>query len=48
MSVYGIVSKAALFLVTFATMRYIGLRRRRAEMMPALTAVSGGDLGRER
>jgi intracellular septation protein len=33
MSVYGIASKAALFLIGYATMRYIGVRRWRA--MPA-------------
>jgi intracellular septation protein len=36
MSIYAIVSKLALFLVQYATMRYIGVRRRRAQMMPAL------------
>ncbi|MGP0060544.1 MAG: inner membrane-spanning protein YciB [Beijerinckiaceae bacterium] len=36
MSVYGIVSKAGLFLIAFATMRYIGVRRRRAQMEPVL------------
>jgi intracellular septation protein len=36
MSVYGIVSKAGLFLIAFATMRYIGVRRRRAQMVPVL------------
>ena len=35
MSIYGIVSKALLFLIGFVTMRTIGVRRRRAEMMPA-------------
>jgi intracellular septation protein len=34
MSIYGIVSKVALFLIGFATMRTIG-RRRRAQMAPA-------------
>ena len=34
MSVYGIASKAALFLIGYATMRYIGVRRWRA--MPTL------------
>ena len=29
MSIYAIVSKAALFMVAYATMRYIGVRRRR-------------------
>jgi intracellular septation protein len=36
MSIYAIVSKAALFLIAYATMRYIGVSRRRAQMMPAL------------
>jgi intracellular septation protein len=35
MSIYAIVSKAALFLIAYATMRYIGVRRRRAQMIPA-------------
>jgi len=35
MSVYGIVSKIALFLIGFATMRTIGRRRRRAQMVVA-------------
>jgi intracellular septation protein len=35
MSIYGIVSKVALFLLGFATMRIIGRRRRRAQMVPA-------------
>ena len=34
MSVYGIVSKFGLFLLQYATMRYIGVRRRRT--MPNL------------
>jgi intracellular septation protein len=34
MSVYGIVSKLGLFMIQYATMRYIGVRRRRA--MPNL------------
>ncbi len=34
MSVYGIVSKLGLFLIQYATMRYIGLRRRRAMPSP--------------
>ena len=34
MSVYGIVSKALLFLVTYGTMRAIGRRRRRAQAAP--------------
>jgi intracellular septation protein A len=33
MSIYGIVSKLVLFLIGFATMRTIGVRRRRAQMM---------------
>jgi intracellular septation protein len=32
MSIYAIVSKAALFMIAFATMRYIGVRRRRAQI----------------
>ena len=36
MSIYAIVSKLGLFLIQYATMRYIGVRRRRAQMMPAL------------
>ncbi|MGO9007879.1 MAG: inner membrane-spanning protein YciB [Beijerinckiaceae bacterium] len=35
MLVFGIVSKAGLFLTAFATMRYIGVRRRRAQLVPA-------------
>jgi intracellular septation protein A len=38
MSVYGIVSKLGLFLIQYATMRYIGLRRRRAVPSPAAAA----------
>ena len=38
MSVYGIVSKLGLFLIQYAAMRYIGLRRRRALPSPAVTA----------
>jgi intracellular septation protein A len=38
MSVYGIVSKLGLFLIQYATMRYIGIRRRRATPTPAVTA----------
>jgi intracellular septation protein len=34
MSIYAIVSKAALFLVSYAVMRTIGVRRRRARMVP--------------
>jgi intracellular septation protein A len=34
-SIYAIASKAALFLIQYATMRTIGVRRRRARMMPA-------------
>ena len=37
MSVYAIVSKAVLFLIGFATMRTIAVRRRRARMVPALS-----------
>jgi intracellular septation protein len=35
MSIYAIVSKAALFLIGYATMRTIAVRRRRAQMVPA-------------
>ena len=35
MSIYGIISKLSLFLIGFATMRTIGVRRRRAQMLPA-------------
>ena len=35
MSIYGIVSKLALFLIGFATMRTIGVRRRAQMMAPA-------------
>ena len=35
MSIYAIVSKALLFLIGYATMRTIGVRRRRALMVPA-------------
>ncbi len=38
MSVYGIVSKLGLFLIQYATMRYMGVRRRRAMPSPAVTA----------
>jgi intracellular septation protein len=34
MTVYGIVSKLGLFLIQYATMRYIGVRRRRAMPIP--------------
>ena len=37
MSVYGIVSKAVLFLIGYATLRTIGVRRRRAQSAPALS-----------
>jgi intracellular septation protein len=37
MSIYAIVSKAALFLIGFATMRTIGVRRRRAQMARAVS-----------
>jgi intracellular septation protein len=36
MSGYAIVSKASLFFIQYATMRYIGVRRRRAQMTPVL------------
>jgi intracellular septation protein A len=39
MSIYGIVSKVALFLIGFATMRMIGRRRRAAQMVPAAAVV---------
>jgi intracellular septation protein A len=35
MSIYGIASKLVLFLISFATMRTIGVRRRRAQMIAA-------------
>jgi intracellular septation protein len=35
-SIYAIISKLILFLTQYATMRYIGVRRRRAQMIPAL------------
>jgi hypothetical protein len=35
MSIWAIVSKAVLFLIGFATMRTIGVRRRRARMATA-------------
>ena len=38
MSVYGIVSKLGLFLIQYAVMRYVGIRRRRAMPTPAVTA----------
>ena len=38
MSVYGIVSKLGLFLIQYAVMRYVGIRRRRAMPSPAVTA----------
>ncbi len=38
MSVYGIVSKLGLFLIAYATMRYVGVRRRRARLAPLATA----------
>jgi len=34
MSIYAIVSKLGLFLTQYAIMRYIGVRRRRAQMIP--------------
>ena len=36
MSVWAVASKVALFLISYATMRYIGVRRHRAQMSPAL------------
>ena len=38
MSVYGIVSKLGLFLIQYAVMRYVGVRRRRAVPSPAAAA----------
>jgi hypothetical protein len=35
MSIYAIVSKALLFLIGYATMRTIAVRRRRAQLVPA-------------
>ena len=35
MSVYAIVSKAVLFLISYAAMRYVGVRRRRAQIAHA-------------
>ena len=36
MSVWAVASKVGLFLISYATMRYIGVRRHRAQMSPAL------------
>jgi intracellular septation protein A len=36
MSGYAIVSKAGLFLIQYTTMRWIGVRRRRAQLAPAM------------
>ena len=36
MSVWAVGSKVALFLISYATMRYVGIRRHRAQMSPAL------------
>jgi len=33
MSIYAIVSKVALFMIAYATMRFVGARRRRAQMV---------------
>src|ERR1700737_3063525 len=38
MSIYAIVSKAVLFLIGYATMRTIGVRRRRAQIMAAASS----------
>jgi intracellular septation protein A len=38
MSAYGIVSKAALLLIQYGTMRFIGVRRRRAQLAGAAMA----------
>jgi intracellular septation protein A len=46
MSVFAIVSKAGLFLIQYAVMRTIGVRRRRAMPSPGLgAALSGAPLG---
>jgi intracellular septation protein len=37
MSVFALASKAGLILIQYATMRIIGVRRRRAQMIPALS-----------
>jgi intracellular septation protein len=36
MGTYGTVSKITLFLIQYATMRFIGVRRRRAQMTPIM------------
>ena len=36
MAAYGTVSKLGLFLIQYTTMRFIAVRRRRAQMTPAL------------
>ena len=36
MSVWALGSKVALFLIPYSTMRYIGIRRHRAQLSPAL------------
>jgi hypothetical protein len=36
MSIYAIASKAGLFLIGYATMRYIAVRRRRARLVPTV------------
>jgi hypothetical protein len=41
MSIYGIVSKAALFLIGYATMRIVGRRRRRQRLREAADASLG-------
>ena len=38
MSVYGIASKLGLFLIQYSTMRFIGVRRRRAQLVTAAMA----------
>jgi intracellular septation protein len=38
MSIYGIISKAGLFVISYATMRYIGGKRRRAQLVHAAMA----------
>ena len=40
MSIYGIVSKLALFAIQFTTMRLIGVRRRRAQLAAAAAATA--------
>ncbi|MGD0846867.1 hypothetical protein [Bradyrhizobium sp.] len=37
MSIYAVVSKAVLFLIGYATMRIMTIRRRHARMLPAVS-----------